>query len=162
MRLIFYTPEIASVVLKVPNDQKEVVWEEVILGLSDVIKKNYNGKNLKSYQGDWKIKIKIVVKELGCKLVKENEEYFDILKLENDSISKSTKSNYKLSDSEKKCVLDSYDDISTSCKWTLSTGKVVDDIIRQLTEDSIYEHPAYSMILDTGDLFGKSFSRKLN
>ncbi|GAA5814234.1 hypothetical protein MFLAVUS_007728 [Mucor flavus] len=162
MRLIFYTSEIASIILTVADDQKEVVWKDVLLGLSDLIKENYSGKNLKVYKGDWKRKIRAITKELGYKLLEGNGESFEILKLENvaDSTTSSestTNSSYKLSDLEKKRVLDSYDAIPTFCKWILSTGKVIDDTMRQLTEDSIYEHPVHLMILDAEDPIWKKF-----
>lgn len=43
---------------------------------------------------------------------------------------KLTGSNYKLLDSEKKCVVDMYNSIPASEKCVLSTGKVVDDIMK--------------------------------
>ncbi|KAI7864966.1 hypothetical protein BDF14DRAFT_1931718 [Spinellus fusiger] len=158
---ILYKDEIASSILKVANEQKEVLGKNIVAELSDLIEKNYDGKNMSLYKGDWKRKFKAVAKEMGYKLLEASTDCFDTLNLKKNpvslSVSRSTNSNYKLADSEKKLVVDLYNNIPTSGKWTLSTGRVVDDQMRQLAEDSIYEHPVHSLILDPNDSIWKQY-----
>ncbi|KAI9256054.1 hypothetical protein EDC94DRAFT_650450, partial [Helicostylum pulchrum] len=105
------------------------------------INEEYDGCNLNKYKGIWRRLFKSFVKKL--KLTLENSEtdsWNDTvakkLKETNDKSASSsttckstTSSNYKLSDLEKNRVLDSYDAISTSCKWILSTApSALDDI----------------------------------
>ncbi|KAI8077022.1 hypothetical protein BDF21DRAFT_439147 [Thamnidium elegans] len=47
---------------------------------------------------------------------------------------------------------DYFDIIPTSGKWKLSTGKAVDDQIKQLAEGSIYEHPQYSTVAELDEV----------
>lgn len=98
---------------------------------------------------------------MGYKLLEASTDCFDTLnfekKLISSSASKSTKSNYKLTDSEKQFVVDLYNSIPTSGKWTLSTGRVVDDQMKQLAKESVYEHPVHSLILDPDDSIWKQY-----
>ncbi|KAI8341206.1 hypothetical protein BC941DRAFT_337286, partial [Chlamydoabsidia padenii] len=57
----------------------------------------------------------------------------------------------KLSDEEKQRVLDQYNNVPDEQKWTLSTGTIVDDQIKQLVTQSLFEHPVHSMILAPTD-----------
>ncbi|KAG1148374.1 hypothetical protein G6F37_004111 [Rhizopus arrhizus] len=41
--------------------------------------------------------------------------------------------------------------VPTTEKWILSTGKAVDDVMKNLAQESVYEHPAHSMILVPDD-----------
>ncbi|EIE85391.1 hypothetical protein RO3G_10101 [Rhizopus delemar RA 99-880] len=103
-------------------------------------KNNYNGKSLNVYKGDWKRKIKAVAKAMTYRLLEANKDCFDTLNFENpecSSTSKSTNSNYKLTKLEKEHVIDLYNSIPTFGNWKLSTGKVVDDQMKKLTEVNI-------------------------
>lgn len=62
-----------------------------------------------------------------------------------------------MSNLEKKRIIDLYNCIPTSGRWKLSTRKVVDDQMKQLAEDSVYEHPVHSLILDPDDLIWKQY-----
>lgn len=142
------------------NAQKEVAGRDIVTDLSELIEKSYNGKSLSVYKGDWKRKLKAVTKEMGYKLLEADSDYFEFLnfaKPTNSSVSRSTSSNYKLTDSEKKLIVDLYNGISTSSKWSLSTGKFVDDQMKQLAKESVYEHPVHSMILDPDDPTWKKY-----
>ncbi|KAI7869305.1 hypothetical protein BDF14DRAFT_1723058, partial [Spinellus fusiger] len=106
--------------------------------------KNYNRKNLNVYKGNWKRKVRTVAKKMGYKLLEANTDCLDTLNYGrrkktsvSSSVNKSTNSNHKLADSEKKLVVDLYNSIPTSGEWTLSTGGVVDDQIKQLAKKCI-------------------------
>lgn len=65
--------------------------------------------------------------------------------------------NYNLSSEEKNRVLGIFDAIAENDKWTLSTGTVVDDKMRELVENSSFEHPVHSLILDPFDPVWKKY-----
>ncbi|CEG72874.1 hypothetical protein RMATCC62417_08357 [Rhizopus microsporus] len=159
MKLIF-SIEIASSILKVVNEKNEAEIRDIAVELSDLIEKNYNGKRLNVYKGDWKRKIKAIANAMSYKLLGANKDCFDTLNFKNpesSSASKSTNSNYKLTNPEKKLVIDLYNSIPTSGKWKLSTGKVVDDQMKQLAEESTYEHSVHSLILSPNDCIWKQY-----
>ncbi|KAG1464114.1 hypothetical protein G6F56_005147 [Rhizopus delemar] len=108
----------------------------------DAFISKFNGKNINSYKGDWKRRIKMSVKEIGFKLVAFDDLVY----------SKTSKSgNYILSFDEKKRVLGILDAIAKNDKWTLSTGTVVEDKMRELVVSSSFEHPVHSLIIDPFD-----------
>lgn len=151
---------ISSSIVKVANEQKMVCWEDVINDLKELIKENYDGKSFKVYRGDWKRKIKLLVRSMGYKLEKFDEDIFVPLsttKNEGSLCTKSTGSNYKLTASENERVIETYNNIPITAKWVLSTGKVVDDVMKKLAEKSCYEHPVHSMILEPDDPIWKSY-----
>ncbi|KAG0741095.1 hypothetical protein G6F22_002296 [Rhizopus arrhizus] len=59
--------------------------------------------------------------------------------------------NYKLSDCEKKRIVDNFNKVPTTEKRILSTGKAVDDVMKNLAQESVYEHPVHSIILVPDD-----------
>ncbi|KAG1448716.1 hypothetical protein G6F46_011062 [Rhizopus delemar] len=157
---MLYKDEIATSILKVANEKKEAEIRDIVVELSDLIENSYNGKSLNVYKGDWKRKIKAAAKAMTYRLLDSNKDCFDTLNFENpecSSTSKSTNSNYKLTKLEKEHVIDLYNSIPTSGNWKLSTGKVVDDQMKKLAEESIYEHPVHSLILDPDDLIWKQY-----
>lgn len=77
-------------------------------------KSNYDGKNEKTYRGDWKRKIKSIIKSMGYELKRFDNDVFVPLETctNSDSISKkSSGSNYKLKNCELKRVVDLYQSI---------------------------------------------------
>lgn len=53
MKLIFWI-EIASSIIKVANEQKEINISDVVVDLVETIQGNYDGKSLSMYKGNWK------------------------------------------------------------------------------------------------------------
>ncbi|ORE00766.1 hypothetical protein BCV72DRAFT_310646 [Rhizopus microsporus var. microsporus] len=151
---ILFKEEISCSIIKVANEQKVVRWEDLINDLAELIKENYNGKSVKVYRGDWKRKIKVIVKSMGFKLEQFNDDIFVPLET-TKNIESSKGSHYTLSASEKQRVVDLYDNIAE--KWVLSTGKIVDDEMKKLAEKCCYEHPVHSMILDADDPIWRSY-----
>ncbi|KAI9262801.1 hypothetical protein EDC94DRAFT_640527 [Helicostylum pulchrum] len=131
-------------VTRLANEQKIALWEDIINDLSEVIISNYDGKNEKTYRGDWKRKIKAVIKSMGYELKRFDNNVFVPLETSKSSDSlnnKSSDSNYKLKDCELKRVIDFYQSIPVEEKWVLTTGKVVNDEMTKLAKSSSYEHP---------------------
>lgn len=146
--------EIGSSVLKVANKKKEVRWKDIIADLYDLIKESYDGKSIKVYRGDWKRRIKLVIKSMGYRLENFDDDVFvplDTTKKPESFSTKSTGSNYKLSDCEKKHIVDNFNKVPTTEKRILSTGKAVDDVMKNLAQESVYEHPVHSIILVPDD-----------
>ncbi|KAG1044920.1 hypothetical protein G6F43_011378 [Rhizopus delemar] len=141
--------------MKVANEQKVVYWKNLIHDLTNLIQDNYNGKSIKVYLEDWKRKIKLAAKSMGYKLDRFDKDIFaslDITTKNAESLNiKSTSSNYKLTISEHKRVIDLFNSIPTTAKWVLSTSKIVDDEMKALAEKSCYEHPVHSMIIEVDD-----------
>ncbi|SAM00658.1 hypothetical protein [Absidia glauca] len=54
-------------------------------------------------------------------------------------------------------ILQQYNSILEEHRWTLSTGTVVSDQMKQLVTDSVYEHPVHSMIIDPDDTIWKNY-----
>ncbi|KAI8978411.1 hypothetical protein BDB01DRAFT_270306 [Pilobolus umbonatus] len=157
---ILFKEEISYSIKKVANEKKVVSWADIINDLSDLIKENYDGKSIKVYRGDWKRKIKLVVKSMGYKLERFDADIFVTLDTTQNGESLSTKStgsNYKLTVSENKRVIDLYNSIPMTAQWVLSTGKVVDQEMKRLAEESCYEHPVHSMIFETDDPIWKRY-----
>ncbi|KAG1531655.1 hypothetical protein G6F51_013436 [Rhizopus arrhizus] len=128
--------------------------KDIIADLYDLIKESYDGKSIKVYRGDWKRRIKLVIKSMGYRLENFDDDVFvplDTTKKPESFSTKSTGSNYKLSDCEKKHIVDNFNKVPTTEKWILSTGKAVDDVMKNLAQESVYEHPVHSMILDPDD-----------
>jgi hypothetical protein len=146
--------------LKVANEENVVMWKDIVTEMAELIQQNYKGGRVKTFRGDWKRRIKSVVKSMGYKLVESGSDFFVTLnstKFKKSSGSKSTDSNYTLAVVEKERVLYMYNNIPHDQKWTLSTGKVVDDEMKKLVEKSIYEHPIHSMIFDPDDIIWKNY-----
>lgn len=134
--------------------QTIVYWKDLIDDLADLIKQNYNGKSAKLYRDDWKRKIKLTIKAMGYKLARFNDDVFvtlDNLKKLESASTKSTGSNYKLTALETERVIEVYNNIPANKKWFLSTGKIVDDEMKNLVLKSTYEHPVHSLALETDD-----------
>lgn len=86
----------------------------------------------------------------------EVEKSLDVKKPQKTS-TRSSDSNYKLTGDERSRVLCQYDNVPLEHRWTLSTGTVVDDKMKQLVTDSVYEHPVHSMIIDPNDPVWKNY-----
>ncbi|KAI9245784.1 hypothetical protein EDC94DRAFT_653518 [Helicostylum pulchrum] len=145
---IQYKEEIISSMIKLANDRKE-----------NLIISQYNGKSISRFKGDWKRKAKLIAIATGYKIIRSNEDAWlgieESLKEHQSSSSSSsnnTKSNYSLSEEEKKRVLTRYDAIEEENKWHLKTGTVVEDKMKALVECSSFEHPVHSMIMDPDDI----------
>ncbi|GAA5805937.1 hypothetical protein HPULCUR_011463 [Helicostylum pulchrum] len=112
---ILLKEEISSAVTRLANEQKIVLWEDIINDLSEVIISDYDGKNEKTYRGDWKRKIKAIIKSMGYELKRFDNNVFVPLETSKSSDSlnnKSSDSNYKLKDCELKRVIDLYQKLS--------------------------------------------------
>ncbi|KAL0566237.1 hypothetical protein ABG067_009589, partial [Albugo candida] len=91
--------------------KKEVKGEDLVKDLSELVENNYDGKNLKLYKGDWKRKIKAIAKDMGYTLRDPDSDAFESLNFKKradttTSNKTTTSSNYKLSASEKKAIID--------------------------------------------------------
>lgn len=145
--------EISLAIEKVANNEKVAAWKDIIIELEVLIQHTYQGKNVNTFRGDWKRRIKSVAKSLNYKLADTNNDFFvslDYIKSTKSGCG-STSSNYKLKSSEKNRVLQIYQDIPQDQKWVLSTGKIVNDEMKKLVEKSVYEHPVHSLIFDPDD-----------
>jgi hypothetical protein len=157
--------EIVSSILKVTNDDKVVRWTDLIYDLEDFITEHYDGKNMSVFRGDWKRRIKAVAKTMACTL-SGNDDFqeawenwkvtFKAGKVQKAS-TRTSESNYRLSEEEKLLILQQYNSILDEHRWTLSTGTVVSDQMKQLVTDSLYEHPVHSMIIDPDDTVWKNY-----
>lgn len=58
---------------------------------------------------------------------------------------------------EKEDVMKRLDSIKGSDRWILSSGTVVEHVLKKPIEDSKYEHPVHSLIIDTGDSLRKKY-----
>lgn len=50
---------------------------------------------------------------------------------------------------KKKALIDTLDRVNDSNKWVLSTGKIVDDVFKQIISCSVFEHPVHSFTLES-------------
>ncbi|PHZ07948.1 uncharacterized protein RHIMIDRAFT_295506, partial [Rhizopus microsporus ATCC 52813] len=73
------------------------------------------------YRGDWKRRIKQVVKSMGYKLERFDDDVFVPLEPVFKQSNKSSGSNYKLAVVEIQRVIELYNNIPDSEKWKLST-----------------------------------------
>lgn len=103
--------------------------------------------------------MKLIANATGYKIIRSNDDAWlgieESLKEHQSSSSSSsnaTKSNYSLSEEEKKRVLARYDAIEEKNKWHLKTSAVVEDKMKALVECSSFEHPVHSMIMDPDDI----------
>ncbi|SAL98586.1 hypothetical protein [Absidia glauca] len=147
------------------NTNKVVSWSDLIDDLKEFISYHYDGRSRSVHRGDWKRRIKSAAKLMGYTLAQQNnyheawdevEKSLDVKKPQKIS-TRSSDSNYKFTGDEKSRVLCQYDIVPLEHKWTLSTGTVVDDKMKQLVTDSIYEHPVHSMIIDPSDPVWKTY-----
>jgi hypothetical protein len=127
--------------------------------MKEFIIANYDGRALTTYKGDWKRHFKQTLKLLNRKYGRCTEEAWSqiidtVLRADKSSTSTRT-SNRQISEEEKRVVIEIFNNIKDSDKWVLSTGKIVDDIMRVCVEESFYEHPVHSLILDPSDLIWK-------
>ncbi|CEI88568.1 hypothetical protein RMCBS344292_02951 [Rhizopus microsporus] len=106
------------------------------------------------YKGNWKRRIKAVAKTMTVKILDSNRDWFaglDFQKPASIPSSKPSTMNHKLTEQQKEHITEVYNSIHASQKWTLSTGKIVDDQMKDLAQESMYEHPVHSLILDPND-----------
>lgn len=68
--------------------------------------------------------------------------------------------NYVLSSGEKQNILDIYNGFRQEEMWELSTGKVVENEMKELAGKSKYSHPVHSFIMDPCDPVWKTFFTK--
>ena len=136
------------------NEQKEINISDVVVDLVETIQGNYDGKSLSMYKGNWKRRIKAVAKTMTVKILDSNRDWFaglDFQKPASIPSSKPSTMNHKLTEQQKEHITEVYNSIHASQKWTLSTGKIVDDQMKDLAQESMYEHPVHSLILDPND-----------
>jgi hypothetical protein len=158
----FFLVEIESCILKIVNDQKLVYWDDFVLEMKDFIIAKYDGKSLATYKGDWKKRFKSNLKQMRYVFggsVDDNwseiidsalKSYNRTKKSINDSTT-NTESNRKITDKEKHTILKVLDRVSDSEKWVLSSGTIIDDVMRRVIQESVYEHPVHSLIMDPSD-----------
>ncbi|KAG2234996.1 hypothetical protein INT48_000238 [Thamnidium elegans] len=136
-----YKEEIISSVLKVANEtEKTVSYKELVKEMQDFIIRKFDNQNLNAYKGEWKRKLKQLVKYLGYKLVDFddvswvtiNEKMQEKKTVSSSSTKTSDNNNYSLSSEEKKRVVNIFDSIEEHDKWLLSTGTNIQDKMKEL------------------------------
>ncbi|KAG1380738.1 hypothetical protein G6F61_003783 [Rhizopus arrhizus] len=120
--------EIGSSLLNLADDRKEVNWPALVEDMKEFIVNHYDGKSLICERGDWKRRLKSMAKSLGFKIIRFNEDAWQnihetliTLQIQYKSSTKSSKSNYKLSEAEKDCIVANYDNTEKEDRWFLST-----------------------------------------
>jgi hypothetical protein len=80
-----------------------------------------------------------MAKSLGFKIIRFNEDAWQaihetliVLQSQYKSSTKSSKSNYKLSEAEKDRTVANYDNTAKEDRWVLSTGTIVDHKMKAL------------------------------
>ncbi|KAI9483536.1 MAG: hypothetical protein EXX96DRAFT_536858 [Benjaminiella poitrasii] len=63
----------------------------------------------------------------------------------------SSNSNRLITPEKKDLILKKISQIKKDNKWVLSTNKVVEDTMKSLIQETMYEHPVHSLILDPND-----------
>jgi hypothetical protein len=125
--------------------------------MKEFIISNYDGKSLAVYKGDCKRRFRQAVKTLNRVWERSvDEENWPLvidnaLKSKKSSGTTTTSNNSIVTEERKKAVIEKYSKIKESEKWTLSTGNVVDDVMKARVEEAVYEHPVHSLIFDLSD-----------
>jgi hypothetical protein len=161
--LLFLNEEISSSILKIASESNEIDWDEFVLDVKDFIVSTYNNGALSKFKGEWKRRFKIMAETMGYTIGSTSgdvdswrlvEEELKKIKSKTKSTSGSStvSSNYAVTEEEKQKILYQYSKQADSKKWILSTGKIVEDTMKAVVENSKFEHPVFSFILDPSDL----------
>ncbi|KAI8993530.1 hypothetical protein BDB01DRAFT_331714 [Pilobolus umbonatus] len=162
--------DIVSSIAAIVTENKEVSWSDFLLHAQELIIESYVGENITLYKGKWKSRFKIQAKSMNYTIIPDrNDRWPDIQRIligtdaadsqspKSITSKASSDSNYLLSSKEKERVIQLYNDIKAEDSWILTSGTVVEDKMRRLVEDSVYEHPVHSLIMDPHDPIWKSY-----
>jgi hypothetical protein len=139
----------------------------------ETIINRYDGTRLNMFKGEWKRRYRQVASNLNF-FVKNNSDDSDnwqalvvnelkvrkktpssspTTTITRRSATKSTKFSHNnlISADEKESAISYLENLPVEEKWKLKTGRLVEDVIMQAINDSHYEHPCLSFILDLAD-----------
>lgn len=159
-------------------------WDEFVTRARSLIISSYTGGNLNAFKGEWKRRFHTVLDNLEYKLKKGSgsrnawQSISDELKTIRDSPSflpaiapsssrssdKSSSTNSKhnnlVSMETKARIIEKIRELNDNGKWRLSSGKFVEDAVCEVIEKCQYEHPAFSLIVETSDPIWKEVFTK--
>ncbi|EIE76323.1 hypothetical protein RO3G_01027 [Rhizopus delemar RA 99-880] len=159
----------------VVNEENHVNWDEFVIQAKNLIIRSYTGGNLNTFIGKWKRKFQTVLDNLKYKMKEGSgsrnawQSISDELKIIRDSPSflsaitpSSSRSSEKSSSINSKHnilvfmetkarIIEKISQLNDNSKWRLSSGKFVEDSACQVINKYQYEHPAFSLIVETSD-----------
>lgn len=140
--------EIASQLLDLAGEVKQVQWSSFVEQMSSHIIDSYNGDHKTTHCSNWKKKFKDVSKKLGLTIIRD-KEHVDVWSekitrqlFKNTTASKSSSRtsstsslSYQrlLSENDKNLISSIHQNINH--KWVLSSGAVVEDVIYKHAKD---------------------------
>lgn len=140
----------------------------------NTITNSYSGANLNVFKGVWKHRFREVASRLKFRLENDSGDnnqwqtlISDKLKAEKKSSSSATTStatstatgtkssksvhNNPISTDDKKCAIDYLKSLPAEDKWRLKSGRFVEDVVKQAINDSAFEVPCLSFVVDLAD-----------
>ncbi|PHZ11863.1 uncharacterized protein RHIMIDRAFT_19666 [Rhizopus microsporus ATCC 52813] len=164
MNLESLNDEIASELLNLAGDTKQIQWHGFLEKMSQCIISKYKAGSKDEYRKSWRKAFKENSKRLGLKVVRDTshsdiwaekiaaELKPSIVDTASSSVGNSTSSlQYQriLTEKDKTLMKHMYDKISE--KWALKEGVIVEDVIYNEAKDYYVEHPLHSYILHIND-----------
>lgn len=71
-----YIKQKLNLLLEIASSVLKVAWDDMIAESKELIRNNCDGKNAKTYRGDWNRKIKAAIKSMGYSLSCFNKSVF--------------------------------------------------------------------------------------
>ncbi|KAI9279893.1 hypothetical protein BY458DRAFT_545049 [Sporodiniella umbellata] len=151
------------------NEDNEVDWDMFLIAEKETIINSYYGTYLNVFKRTWKHPFKEVASRLNFRIKNDSGDtnnwqtlIYDELKAKRKTSfisastttsTKSTKSvhNNSISADDKKSAITYLEKLPVEEKWRLKSGRFIEDVVMQAINDSTFEHPCLSYIVDLAD-----------
>ncbi|KAI7902077.1 uncharacterized protein BX663DRAFT_511671 [Cokeromyces recurvatus] len=166
--------EIHSSLLSLTNKKEKITWNAFIQDIQQTILSKYNNQNIDSYKKSWKHCFKTAAKYLELQIDhhqrKEGDKWKELIVNSLSTYTPTQISSIRTTFSKSTSTLE-YQKMLTNSdiillqnnhnkitkKWSLSSGRNVEDVLFNASKCFKFEHPGHSYILDLNDEVWKNY-----
>ncbi|KAG2230560.1 hypothetical protein INT48_009900 [Thamnidium elegans] len=157
---INYVESIITALQATVSEDNEVDWYLFLNAEKETIINSYCGTYLNVFKGTWKRRFKEVASSLNFRIKNDSGDANNWQTLISDELKAKKKDVFYISKHNnkhitilsvlliKKSAITYLENLPVEKKWRLKSGRFIEDIVMQAINDSTFEHPCLSYIVD--------------